>query len=468
MKKILMHGGAVLFLLAAVLAVFWFNHSSASRTTITEDNSPSGNEMETVVEPTPDQNPTVKDPTVEPTDPDVLEKEAFDAFLADLETMADASDKGYTAQLRYGEDSVLVYSKLGGFAKTLTPDQVEMLRVVYKHTAVSSLPYSELAIEKVSSLMLYGGLVIAHSEEKQYILDPVSGEIECDATGYYPSYEKDTEGRAIFQREENYYYFDGTINAFVQTEQPPYRGLYFDCAPEYGMPYKFTPYYDAEIGKWGYLNENGEVAIEPIYHRAYAFNDNGVAIVQKTKLDGLLFIDIDGNVLLDTHLEYYDYIGNVSYDWFRSLPDLTVSSVGALYFDHGYTRVIIETFSLRDSAELTRTREALVDVNGNLFSLPGDYSIVAYSDGVVLLEKNGKYGYYSYEGKWIVDPIYASATAFAGGVGVAMDENGKYHAFDINGNEIIPGVFDYLSPVSAGKMLGYREGEGWMLLSICG
>ena len=51
---------------------------------------------------------------------------------------------------------------------------------------------------------------------------------------------------------------------------------------------------------------------------------------------------------------------------------------------------------------------------------------------------------------------------------MAMDENGKYHAFDINGNEIIPGVFDYLSPVSAGKMLGYREGEGWMLLSICG
>ena len=169
---------------------------------------------------------------------------------------------------------------------------------------------------------------------------------------------------------------------------------------------------------------------------------------------------------MDSHLKYYKYNGHSTYDWYRAPLTLNGDAIGCLRFDHGYMRVTAETYSVSNSTEVLMTKQALVDADGNMLRLPADYNLVAYSDGVAVLEKNGRYGYYSYEGRWLTDPIYKKANSFIGSLGVAEDVNGKYHVFDTEGNEIIPGVFDYISDLSMGKMLCYKEGEGWILLTL--
>ena len=480
MKEKLMHIVCVLLLFTAALAVFWFNGSSASRKTVSEDSdipneyvpdpeagNTVGNTPSAPPSTTPQNPVTTPDVPIDPpTDP---EKEAFDAFLSGLDTTTSAINKGYTMpQYSYSEDTIPVFdAKLGGLAGTLTPVKVEGVRTNYRFVSgLSELVATDSSV-KMPCLMLYGGLLIGHCEGKQYILDPILGEVACNITGYALAYTKDAENRALFTKDGGYYYFDELLGTMQLTSVPLGRGLYFDYTPDYAInDGELTLYMDEETGMWGYLNAEGKVAIKAQYYRAFAFSENGVAVVQKNKLDGLLFIDTAGKVVLDTHLRYYTYNGNLAYDWYRAPEDLTEKSVGMLYFDHGYMRVIAETYSLSNSTEVLWSREMIVDVTGTPLSMPSDYNVVAYSDGVVLLEKNGKYGYYSHKGYWITAPMYTSAEAFAGGLGVCVDVSGKYHAFDTEGNEIIPGVFDYISPLSMGKMLGYKKEEGWMLFSL--
>ena len=482
MKEKFLHFGHIVLLFVAVLAVFWFNGSSASRKTVTNDphvstggyvpDPENGNTVGNTQQKPPSttgQGGTVTPPDVPvdpPTDP---EKEAFDAFLSGLDTTASAADKGYTLpQYVYGEGVQLVYdAKLGGLTDTLQPIKVDVLRI--KHLFVPGVAEFTTSNKfiKMPSLMLYGGLLLAHNEDKQYILDPILGEVAFNASGYALAYAKDAENRALFFKDGGYYYFNELLGDMTLTSAPRARELYFDYTPDYAVNhFGLTPFMDEETKLWGYMGADGKVAIKAQYYRAFSFSANGIAVVQKNKLDGLLFINTAGKVVLDTHLQYYTYNGGLAYDWYRAPDDLTEKSLGMLYFDHGYMRVIVQTYSLSNSTEVLWTREMIIDETGKPLSMPSDYNIIAYSDGVVLLEKNGRYGYYSHKGHWIVAPIYTSANAFAGGVGVCVDVNGKYYAFDTNGNEVIPGVFDYISSFSMGKMLGYKKEEGWMIFSL--
>jgi len=59
--------------------------------------------------------------------------------------------------------------------------------------------------------------------------------------------------------------------------------------------------YPAEInGKWGYINGNGEVVINPVYEGAFEFSD-GRALVQLNGKWG--YIDRDNNIVVDAVFE---------------------------------------------------------------------------------------------------------------------------------------------------------------------
>ena len=181
-----------------------------------------------------------------------------------------------------------------------------------------------------------------------------------------------------------------------ESEKTEYYGVYYEHPlTDSDLRSSLVPFCDGETGKWGYRDLNGNVVIQAQFYRAYEFSD-GVAAVQKNKLDGLLFINTAGKVVLDTHLKYYKYNGINAYDWYRAPEVLSGDAVGCLRFDHGYMRVTVETYALANSTEVLYTKQALVDADGNQLRLPSDYDLVAYSDGVAVLCKNGKYGYYSY------------------------------------------------------------------------
>ncbi|MBE6672336.1 MAG: WG repeat-containing protein [Ruminococcaceae bacterium] len=487
LKKILRHLACILALGAAILAVFWFNASEASRKTVTVDDDADSDYVEDPEGPGdtvfPDQ-PSDEGSQVEgsegsdvgsegssvdgsETKPDP-EKEAYDRFVASLLTSSSAKDEGYTLPVyRYGKNTLPVLAvKLSDATDALTPALTEQYRMVYRYDKENGAFVGVYGVKKVPALSLYGGLLLANQSSGLSVLSWL-GEYACSLRGYYPVYQTDREDRALFWKDDRYYYYDEEIGDFALTEKPEYFGVYYDApADENDFEAELSPFYDAETMKWGYRDREGTVVIKAQYLRAYPFGDNGIAAVQKNKLDGLLFIDTKGKVVLDSHLKYYKYAGHNAFDWYRAPETLDDSAIGCLRFDHGYMRVTVQTYALSNSTEVLYTKEALVDVDGNQLRLPADYNLVAYNDGVAVLEKNGRYGYYSYEGRWLTDPIYQKAETFVGGLGAAVDANGKYHVFDTEGNEIIPGVFDYVSPLSMGKMLCYKEGEGWMLLAL--
>ena len=484
MKKIAVWLGCILMMLLAVLGVFYLNISSVSRSTIKGDeddesyvSDPEGNDT-VIVDPeggsqgnnAAGESGESDDTEGSSDDSSILPPNVLAEFLSSLQTIdVVEKDDQSVACYTYTQDSRLVYwGVLAEDATDLGLQEVQTDRVVYSFLAESALLSESTEKEKVKSLSLYGGLLIASTKGKRYILNPKTGKIWAEMDSYLPVYAKDAEGRALFCSLGIYYYFDTDTQAFVKTEKPENFGLYYDNIPvEKTADSLPIPYYDAGKEKWGYRDASGKILIEAKYYRVLPFSENGIAAVQKSRSEGLLFIDTAGKIVLDSHLNYYDYNGNPAYEWFYAPERLTSDALGSVYFSYGYMRVTSVTFSISNSTEVLRTRELLVDKEGNFLSMPGDYTLVAYSDGIAVLEKDGKYGYYSQKGRWIVDPNYTEAMAFSGGIGVVRDQSGKYHAFDTNGNEIIPGVFDYLSAPSMGMILAYRQEDGWMLFSLC-
>ncbi|MBQ1934601.1 MAG: WG repeat-containing protein, partial [Clostridia bacterium] len=81
-------------------------------------------------------------------------------------------------------------------------------------------------------------------------------------------------------------------------------------------------------------------------------------------------------------------------------------------------------------------------------------------DGVLLLERDGLYGYYSIEGRWIAQPIFTFARPFAEGLGVIGFANGIKGVIDTEGNVVIPFEYEEISQVSTGIIAAYSETIG--------
>ncbi len=62
-------------------------------------------------------------------------------------------------------------------------------------------------------------------------------------------------------------------------------------------------FYSEKAEKYGYLNEKGEIIIQPVYKNANSFSD-GLAAVE-TESGKLAYIDTDGNMVVETEAEAY-------------------------------------------------------------------------------------------------------------------------------------------------------------------
>ena len=107
----------------------------------------------------------------------------------------------------------------------------------------------------------------------------------------------------------------------------------------------------------------------------------------------------------------------------------------------------------------------LLDKSGNEYEMPNGYDFVSYSDGVILLERNGRYGYYSVDGYWIVQPVYTYAQPFVEGIGVIGYEGGVVGAVDTEGNVVIPFEYKTITNSSSGVFACYSEQNGWKVLA---
>lgn len=136
--------------------------------------------------------------------------------------------------------------------------------------------------------------------------------------------------------------------------------------------------------------------------------------------------------------------------------------LGYYYFCEGLTRACEKTFS---SGKLVSEREIIIRRDGRQLPLPADYSIISYSDGMILLDKCGYRGYMDSNGVWITNPTFTYARPFFEGLAVVGSLGGKKGVMDKEGNIVIPAIFDEITDCSGGVICLYKKDHGWFVIN---
>jgi hypothetical protein len=282
---------------------------------------------------------------------------------------------------------------------------------------------------------------------------------------------RDWDGRTVFRKpvivdtpegpagQIEYLIYNGrAFEPIAYIEEWGNRGAAFMYPSSYGARNNNWAIFKHTNNFWGYqstVHANQTVAAQ--YHRAFNFSENIAAAyittwTQWSQLGNrLYFHDTDGRV--------------INRDFYAPDPiDEETNHLGFYYFDHGLTRVISKQVN-RAGTSATEQREHLVDKNWQEFYTPGDYKIMAYSNGMILLEKDGNYGFMNYLGEWVAQPIYTYAEPFYEGVAVLGIQGGKKMLIDTQGNRLTNMQYDYISNCTGGIAALYEQGAGWTILS---
>ena len=155
----------------------------------------------------------------------------------------------------------------------------------------------------------------------------------------------------------------------------------------------------------------------------------------------------EGDVSATQQNEYDKYIS--------SLP--AFEGVLADTYVSGETVICIDT----EYTDFTENGNKKMPAPTAEYAIPAGYSCTGASDGVLLLNRGGKYGYFLETGYWLTSPVYTEAYAFSGGVAVVKTD-GRYGVVDSEGNLIIPAVFDGISDMDGSGLTAYKRGNGYV------
>lgn len=276
------------------------------------------------------------------------------------------------------------------------------------------------------------------------------------------SYEK-PEGAAMVEYilDETTLY---TIGATAYKYTDNKTGLYpFFC-------YQYAADFTIEKVLWGYMDAKGDVVIAPQFNAAYSFSEEGYAVVEDVH-GHICFIDKKGAIVYnpyDTPL-FIPEMGNKKIRDTFSLPDTYgAENTGMFTFDHGYTMVRRQLIDTESGFVIKRELKAVVSPTGEYLNYPSDCNLIAYSSGMLLLEKDGFYGYMNYLGEWIVKPTYRYAEPFSEGLAVVGYRPDKLGVIDTAGNMVLPYMFTNISSCSGGVITAYEKANGWAVFQkVC-
>ncbi|MBQ4067206.1 MAG: WG repeat-containing protein [Clostridia bacterium] len=180
----------------------------------------------------------------------------------------------------------------------------------------------------------------------------------------------------------------------------------------------------------------------------------------------LRIVDKEGKVMFESRKNWYSDLSWTAHEKFSRPLYSDIRSLGSYYFDHGLMRLRIQTwdcyyFAQFDTVKIVTDEDVLVDPKGEIFQLPSEYTMVSYSDGVILLEKDNTYGYMNYLGNWVKDPVFTDARPFLEGVAACKNAEGYWGVIDTDGNTVIPFNYTYISDISGGTIAAYSETAGW-------
>lgn len=300
-----------------------------------------------------------------------------------------------------------------------------------------------------------GKICVKSIEKTENLTNEISnttpvGNLDLEIT--YGSYFSD--GLASVAINGEHVYIDKTGNIILKCDARNdfHDGLVLDAKDVGNSKYKY-----------GYLDKQGNVAIDYIYDSAYSFVD-GLAPVKK---DGKqYYIDTKGNIVIDngegTDAPEYFFEG---VKWIYNNEKGKVACIdkqGNIVIDYIYDNAM--NFSEGLCCVIKDRKFGYIDKQGNVVidlkyntSEDGTGGYM-FKDGLALIYDNGKYQYLDKQGNIALVSPYEKAGSFTEGLAWAY-KDGKYGFIDKQGNVAIDFQYDSIDCFSEGLALVEKNGK---------
>ncbi|MFA7099426.1 MAG: WG repeat-containing protein [Eubacteriales bacterium] len=262
--------------------------------------------------------------------------------------------------------------------------------------------------------------------------------------------DRDLAGNPLFKKGSAYYYLDSSLNVREAAFSPNTDGrkLDFDVPVYLGIQdgnikrmYNKTYPENQKYGYYGNSLVYANYCVE-----TFAFGGGrGVAIRNR---NGIPTLEVYSDF-------FYTSGGNLVATGFYPPGERGLFSIGFFYYDDGYTRARVKRPDLGYD-------EVLIDRDGSILPLLDDFSLVSYSDGILLVKSKitGEYGYMTNRLNWITDPVFEEARPFLEGLAAVKVRGGGYGVIDTSGDFALKPVFDYVSDCSGGVIACYSKSAG--------
>ena len=230
--------------------------------------------------------------------------------------------------------------------------------------------------------------------------------------------------------------------------------------------------------KTGFINEKGQIIIEPdnYLNYRYIYDDNGIIKYitisdQNDKydiytLDGQLYMSFDDFVYIAGSFDPYFYTQVFSFDYV-TLSDINIYNINTkeLIFEIESSEnfsninflnnhIIAINYSDKPSVIYDLDDPTLTPINiGNAYNINGQIenglfaaskNYIDFNSNVDIWRQDIVLGYINLQGEWIIEPQYYEASAFFNGVAIVKPEKNemKFHIINEK-NEIIHDISQY-------------------------
>ena len=192
------------------------------------------------------------------------------------------------------------------------------------------------------------------------------------------------------------------------------------------------------LGQWGYIDRLGHMVIAPQYWLATSFHE-GLAAVLPTGGVNWVYIDTTGQEVINRLTEKKPFI------------------YGAQPFKNGVACVEASkdrTAFKRTEGFQTQKRTGqkgmwgFVNASGRVIALDFDHAM-SFVEGFAVVEKDGKYGYVTPDGKFAILPKFEKANSFSEGLACVQVKN-KYGYINAVGEFVVEPVYDLGGSFSEG------------------
>lgn len=342
-----------------------------------------------------------------------------------------------SSQNGYKEETVLTAEEIIGAFEPFS-DGDRLIKELYGDGfALKRLDASLLGAETEAELSVRMGFVFKTVEGVTRIYDSSLADITASLEGYSFAGLRDGEGFPLFVKDGSYYRIkDGFITEAEYRAADYDKGISYDY-PSYlaGCDRGFEVF--SRDGLYGLRRtDDGSTVVPAEYADVYGVSEGLICAVDS---DGALFV--------------FDTEGEELASGFLGAEKENRSGIGYYFFYDGLTRA------------RTQTGEVMLHKSGTLLDVPKDFTVEAYSDGMILLSKGDKCGFMNSKGAWACDPVYSDAEPFYEGLAVVENRKGKYGIIDRNGTELVPCAFDRITNCSDGLILLYEAEYGWFALA---